>query len=664
MKISNAFRGLEMAAAGFFVGRAFVAGINPFAVGFLTAACLTGENVWLIIIGLTGGMATTGSVYKAFEYGIVMLMIMILFEIKNTINIRGRNFLSAFIVSVLLAIGDLVTGSFFEKDINYWEIIISSIILFASVIIFIKGMEGIRTDYMSVVTDNETAIGIIAISAAVLYGMPLFVGNIVVAQSFVIFSVLYTLYKFGFGIGLAWTVISSAILSAKSGETEYLVALVITAITVYAFNVFFDGGRLLFAVLYLVIYYTAGFTLYDILLTGEGQMAVLSALLVFVLAPAKMMLSVDEKANYYEPVGSSPEWGRLVVNRVNSLADAFKRIEYTFAGDTGSGIGFNDVGLIIENFTNQLNELVPIRKTIEAEIVDELSKRGVMVKNIMLIKNQDEHYEVYINARVRRGSLVAADTVKRIVEDKMKVRLLLKDESQGIVSRNYGMLCMTEKPDFRCETAVRRLSKYEDEISGDNFYIGDIHNGQKLLLISDGMGNGENASRDSNRVIDSLEELLNAGFDKEMSIKVVNSYLADKNKGESFSTLDMMIIDLYSGCGRIYKQGAATTFVKRGGWIEMIKSTSLPVGIVPDAVCEKCMKKLYSNDMIVMVSDGMLESILFENKEDYMRELMLNSDAVTPDELADEIVDNIKSLGGNRLKDDATIIVCKIVKSL
>ena len=297
-------------------------------------------------------------------------------------------------------------------------------------------------------------------------------------------------------------------------------------------------------------------------------------------------------------------------------------------------------------------------------LVEKVSASGVDMSNILLIKNRDERYEVCINARVRRGRLVAADTVRKIVEDKMKVKLMLKDESRSIVSRNYDMICLIEKPDFKCKTAVRRLSRYEDEISGDNFYIGDIPNGQKLLLIADGMGNGEKASNDSIRLIDTLEELLNAGFDKDISIKIVNSFLAEKNKGERFSTLDMLIVDLYTGYGRIYKQGAATTFVKRGEWIEYIKSTSLPVGITPDAACEKCMKKFYSDDMIVMVSDGLLESIIFENKEDYMKELMLNNKASEPDEMADEIIENVKSLSGNRLKDDATVIVCKIVKSL
>ena len=233
-----------------------------------------------------------------------------------------------------------------------------------------------------------------------------------------------------------------------------------------------------------------------------------------------------------------------------------------------------------------------------------------------------------------------------------------------IVSKNYEMICMNEKPDYRCFTAVRRLSMYEDCVSGDNFYIGDIKSGQKLILIADGMGNGEKAARDSNQLIDSLEELLSAGFDKDMSIKVVNSYLADKNRGESFSTLDMLILDLYTGCGRIYKQGAAATFIKRGDWIEMIKSTSLPVGVVEGASCEKCIKKFYSGEFIIMVSDGLLESIIFENKEDYMKEMILNAKEDEPSELADAIVDNIRSLSGNRLKDDATIIVCKIIKSL
>ncbi len=663
MIFRDKLKGFGFAVVAFFVGNAFVYGINPFIIGCFAAICLAGENAWLSFAAAIAGLFVGGSVYEALRYGISMLVVWIILGFRDSINIRGKNILSALIVSGIVAIAEFTSGLIPGSDMDYFNIGVMSVLTFAATVVFLKGIQGIKDDPLCIVTDNETAFGVLALFSALLYGLPLSVGNIIVAQSFFVFMILFTWYKFGFGIGLVWTVISSAIMGVKAGSTAYLSAFLVIVLSAYALQIFIDGGRLMQVAVFLLVYYAVGFVRYDMLLSDDGIKALYSALLVFMLAPSKLLLRVDERAGYYDPE-NSPEWGRLVVNRVNTLADAFKRIEYTFAGEAGSGIGFNDVGGIIENFTNRLNEAVPMKKTIEAAIVEELAAKEVLVKNILLIKNRDERYEVYINARVRRGRLVAADTVRKIVEDKMKVKLMLKDESRSIVSRNYDMICLSEKPDFKCKTAVRRLSRYEDEISGDNFYIGDIPNGQKMLLIADGMGNGEKASNDSIRLIDTLEELLNAGFDKDISIKIVNSFLAEKNKGERFSTLDMLIVDLYTGYGRIYKQGAATTFVKRGEWIEYIKSTSLPVGITPDAACEKCMKKFYSDDMIVMVSDGLLESIIFENKEDYMKELMLNNKACEPEEMADEIIENVKSLSGNRLKDDATVIVCKIVKSL
>ena len=108
---------------------------------------------------------------------------------------------------------------------------------------------------------------------------------------------------------------------------------------------------------------------------------------------------------------------------------------------------------------------------------------------------------------------------------------------------------------------------------------------------------------------------------------------------------------------------AATTFIRRGSWLELIKSTSLPVGVIDGAVCEHCSKKFYNDDMIIMVSDGILESMIVENKEDYMRELLEDFDGDEPEELVEYIADCIRSQGGNRLKDDATIIACKLIKS-
>ncbi|MBQ9610149.1 MAG: SpoIIE family protein phosphatase [Lachnospiraceae bacterium] len=664
MKVSKLFGGIGFFLVAISVGLSFVWDINAFSVGFLVAACLAGESMPVTAIGLLVGIALTASAFNVIKYSIIFMLLMVLLGLKNSINLRGRDYLIALLAGLITGLVDISVYLIYPDKIDVLMILSECVLVFSTSVIYYKCINGFKEDYMKLVVESETLLSALALGATMLWGLPVSVGGLVIAESFAIFSMLYADYKFGLGVGLSWTVIAGAVISKKLGDTSFLLAWLIISIAVYSINSIINGNRIIFSLVYILVYYAAGLSYFDVLIVDDGNKAVLSALLVFVFAPNVMMIRVDSGAVTDELSNNSPEWARLIIGRINNLALAFKRIEYTFAGETGSGIGFNDVGEIIENFTNQLDNTVQLKKTIEAKIIEELSSRDIQVKNLILVKNQDERYEVYLNARVRRGRLIAADTVRKLIENEMKIPFELKEESRMIVSKNYEIICMNEKPDYRCFTAVRRLSMYEDSVSGDNFYIGDIKSGQKLIVIADGMGNGEKAAKDSNQLIESLEELLSAGFDKDMSIRVVNSYLADKNRGESFSTLDMLILDLYTGCGRIYKQGAATTFIKRGDWIELIKSTSLPVGVVEGAVCEKCIKKFYSGEFIIMVSDGLLESIIFENKEDYMKELILNSKEDEPSELADAILDNIRSLSGNRMKDDATIIVCKIVKSL
>ena len=86
--------------------------------------------------------------------------------------------------------------------------------------------------------------------------------------------------------------------------------------------------------------------------------------------------------------------------------------------------------------------------------------------------------------------------------------------------------------------------------------------------------------------------------------------------------------------------------------------------MIEDAGCECSSKKYYAGDLIVMVSDGVLDSILFENKDDYMNTLLSELEDETPEAVVDTMVREIRSVCGRRLKDDATIVVCKVMKNL
>lgn len=665
MYMKKSLGDIWIVVAAFLISRCQLFGVYPFAVSVFFAACMTNKSCVLTFMAVMVGIGIRMSVIELSRYGLMLIAIGVLFNVKNRLDYKGGAVIWSLLAGLIAFTADI---SFYFLGLVKIEPIISlfeGMLVFSFAMIYAYAIHIVSEDYMKLATENEAAISVILMAATVQYGIPLELDfGIVPAEAFAVFSILFSIYKFGFGIGTAWTVIDGAILSYMTGESRYIVDWMMITFACYGIQCLIHGGRYLFAVIYAAVYMGFGMGFSDGLIDEGGIKAVSSALFVFLLLPSHVLLQVDGRVAKDELANESSEWGRLVIGRLNRLASAFKRIEYTLSGNVNTGIGLNDVGELIEDFTNQLEQEVPIKKTAAAGIVDALALKGAGVKNLVMLKDKADRYEIYVNLRMNRGRLMTAEAVRQIVERETGLSLVLKDESRNIVGRNYDIICMKEKPEFKCLTAVRRMSRYAGEISGDNFYIGNIMEGYELIMISDGMGNGSVAAAGSSVLIDALEELIAAGFEQDMSIKLVNSYLSDKNRGEHFSTLDMLLIDLHTGYGKIYKQGAATTFIRRGSWLELIKSTSLPVGVIDGAVCEHCSKKFYDKDMIVMVSDGILESMIVENKEDYMRELLDCFDGDTPEELVGYISESIKAQGGNRLKDDATIIACKLVKSL
>ncbi len=120
-----------------------------------------------------------------------------------------------------------------------------------------------------------------------------------------------------------------------------------------------------------------------------------------------------------------------------------------------------------------------------------------------------------------------------------------------------------------------------------------LENGQTLLGITDGMGTGLVASKESSLVMGLIEDFMSCGFSDELTLKLKNSMFWPGGFDTHPTTVDMSIIDMHSGVCDILKLGAATTYVKRDGWVEAIKSTSLPVGAIEVPDMEITSKKLY-----------------------------------------------------------------------
>lgn len=314
---------------------------------------------------------------------------------------------------------------------------------------------------------------------------------------------------------------------------------------------------------------------------------------------------------------------------------------------------------IIDRLANDINTEINFKPQIEENIYNDLARKGIDVDEILVIENKDGRIEVTIAHDSCAHKRVCNTNIIPIIS-KVTGRKMTKTFTQ-CENEKKCILKLQEKENYKVTTGIAMSSK--DEISGDSCKIIEL-DGKIIITISDGMGSGEAAYKESNSALELLETFLKNGFERDIAIKLINSILILKSTQECFTTIDMCIVDLFTAEAEFAKIGAATTFIKSGEKIETIKSTSLPVGILRNVEIEQSKRDLEDGDLVIMVSDGILESRAdLIKKEDWIINELKMLQTKNPQEIAEHIL-NMALCNLECNKDDMTVLVFKISEKL
>ena len=320
----------------------------------------------------------------------------------------------------------------------------------------------------------------------------------------------------------------------------------------------------------------------------------------------------------------------------------------------------NHFAKMIQQTTRELDAGIFEDEHLEKRLKTQLKKGGArMLSSVFYMTNQGK-YEIHLTVKSMKGHVIPTKELASVVGTCTGRVMTPQMGERPLVGEEYCTVACVESARFHTLQGVAKIGKGCSKISGDTFLMTDLPGGKKGIALSDGMGSGEEAFRESKMVVEMLEELLEAGFPVTMAVQLMNTALVIAREEIRFSTIDASLFDLYNGTCEFVKAGASTTFIKRKDKVETITSSSLPVGVVRELELEPVERSLEDGDYVVMVTDGVLDALPVGEQETLMGKFIEESNIVNPKELAHHILEQVLEWTEEVPVDDMTVLVIGI----
>lgn len=662
----------------------FIAGFSPFSMSILAANMANKLPLIISFIGIALGTTIKFGWTSLLQFVIttvVFLVLQVLIRRKkdNTEDIsKTKLFMSVLLVKLAYV---------FIGQVLIYDIVLAITTAITTVVFYTVFTYGLYTvlafkDKAIVATEEMVSASILLCLLISAIG-PVAIWGLSIRNIICILVVLVLGWKNGMSIGATSGVTIGSVL-ALVGVGD------VTLIASYAISGLLAGIFRKFGKIGVIVGFILGNALLAMFANGSTEAIILIkeilvASVALLFMPKRLEYAFDdifEKTELLpEGRGSGFNVEEQVVYKLNTVSEVFDEMAETLGESASTLVSEKqEVMQFMEDVTgkvcsecvnsetcwkkdlynkyNMIFELLDKLLETNGITVEEFDKivKGNCIKKEEFVQSLNGTYELY---------KLNEEWKKKLQENKEIISKQLKGFSEVLTSIvsdiNNKKDNKENKSKIKIATGVAKISKDNNKVNGDNSAILKLSNGQYIIGLSDGMGAGIDASKNSQLAIDTLEKLVKSGFDKENAIKLVNSLMLLKTEKESFTTLDISAIDTNKKQVEFLKVGACPTFIKNEKGVEIVNSMSLPVGIVDDIDIDLTESKIEKNNYIIMVTDGVIDSNK-EMNEEWIKNLLEKTDIDNPQRLADVILQEAIDNYFGKPKDDMTVIVSKVTE--
>ena len=131
-------------------------------------------------------------------------------------------------------------------------------------------------------------------------------------------------------------------------------------------------------------------------------------------------------------------------------------------------------------------------------------------------------------------------------------------------------------------------------------------------------------------------------------------------QGERFTTVDLFLLDLWTGKASLDKLGAAGSYLMQAEGLSLLGGDALPLGILENVESGEKLMQLHQGDTLILLSDGVEDA--YENRQAMEEAIRDALTLETAQDAANAILTGAQS-GDTAPADDQTVLVLRLIRA-
>lgn len=345
----------------------------------------------------------------------------------------------------------------------------------------------------------------------------------------------------------------------------------------------------------------------------------------------------------------------LVIGKINQLVAQYENynmlqkdtnnVKFLLAEQMGA------VSQLLLNLGEEVNQSIAFDDSLHSKILNSLLSNNIVCSEVLIFSEKNKDLSIVV---IIKGENAYNPIISKIISRVVSLDMAIMEIEPTDLNDYYSVKLMREcKRDI--VFGISNITKAGSVSSGDSHSLIRLGNNKYMLALCDGMGSGENARKMSVLTMSLIENFYRAGFENDFILENINKLLTASEQ-ESFSTLDLCIIDLTKEIIDFIKLGATYGVIKREQSVEKVETGTLPLGVLGEVKPSISHFAIAGKDMIIMVTDGITDA--YENYEDFS-EFVNSITSINPQVVAQTILDDAILRNRGIAKDDMTVVVAR-----